>query len=195
MHGPPSTEQAIESLCRVCALCCNGVLFRDVELQPGDPTERLRLLGLPLQTPRTGRAKQQSSVETPVPIRNLKFTQPCPALGVDLRCRLYADRPKYCHAFECALLKAVVAGRVSKSTARRIIRTTLRSAGRVGRLLRQLGDTEETLALDLRFRRMLRRVHSRSLGTGTAALCGELSLAMHDLNLLLRREFYPAPGD
>src|SRR5438132_2396309 len=35
-----------EDLCLECGLCCNGVIFADVRLQPGDDPKRLKALGL-----------------------------------------------------------------------------------------------------------------------------------------------------
>ena len=53
-----------EQLCRACGLCCDGTLFKDVELQPGDDAGRLQAAGLKLETLRT----------------KPRFAQPCAAL-------------------------------------------------------------------------------------------------------------------
>lgn len=170
--------EAVAQLCPQCAMCCNGVLFKDVELQPGDNAARLKALGLPFARTLT-----------------LKFPQPCEALCEDRRCRVYAERPARCREFECALLKSVVAGEMEPLGALRVIRDTQRRAERVKRLLRELGDDEESRALSLRFRRMQRRFESTALDEAMADKFGELTLAVHDLNLVLRAKFYPAPGD
>ena len=39
----------VSQLCPKCGLCCNGVLFADVELRKGDDAERLAELGLLLE--------------------------------------------------------------------------------------------------------------------------------------------------
>src|SRR6266581_3782971 len=85
-------------LCLSCGLCCNGVIFADVKLQPSDDASRLRALGLRISTP-------HSKFRTPT------FDQPCAALG-GCRCRIYAERPRYCREFECVLFKSVKAGRL-----------------------------------------------------------------------------------
>ena len=64
-------------------------------------------------------------------------------------------------------------------------------ADRVRRLLRDLGDTEESLSLGVRFRRTARRMECRELDEPTATLHAQLTLAVHELNRLLAEAFYP----
>src|SRR5947208_1703191 len=100
----------MDSLCLECGLCCNGVIFADVQLQPDDDARKLQLLGLTLFPNRKSK------------IENRKFKQPCSAFD-GCRCRIYSDRPGYCRAFECLLLKNVNAGRLDAAAALRVIRT------------------------------------------------------------------------
>jgi hypothetical protein len=123
-----------------------------------------------------------------------RFPQPCAALNGCI-CRIYADRPARCRQFECALLKAVQAGVTEPSAALRAIRDARQRAERVRCLLRDLGDVDETLALSLRFKRTKKRFESSPPDDDTAEVFGQLTLAVHDLNLLLREKFYPAPAD
>jgi hypothetical protein len=168
---------AVAQLCPHCAMCCNGVLFKDVELQPGDSATKLKTLGLPF-----------SSSRTP------KFPQPCAALA-GCMCRIYAARPARCREFECALLKSVAAGETETAAALRVIREARRQAERVRHLLREVGDHDEHVALSLRFQRTQRRFESSPFEEPAADKFGELTLAVHDLNLLLREKFYPNPAD
>ena len=163
------------SLCRECGLCCNGVLFSYVRL---DPEEVLpaRDLGL----------KVGSFPKGP------GFGQACTAFA-GCQCNIYAERPTYCREFECLLLKSVKAGQTESTAALKIIRSALRRVKKVKQLLQQLGDADETLALSKRFRRMRRRLESRPMDKETAGIFGELTLAVHDLNVLLSEKFYPAP--
>jgi Fe-S-cluster containining protein len=170
-------------LCLECGLCCNGVIFADVRLQPGDDPARLTSLGLPLTAAPASR---------PARTRIQKFPQPCAALE-GCRCSIYPDRPEYCRAFECLLLKRVQSGRLEIPAARRSIRAALRRAEEVKRLLRELGDREEQLALSPRFQRVKRRLESESPDEEAAEVFGRLTLAVHDLNVLLGETFYPAP--
>ena len=176
-RGKTSTgsQTGAEALCLACGLCCNGVLFKDVELRDGDDAVRLESLGLLVE-----RLK-----------RKVRFPQPCSALCADNRCRIYADRPVRCREFECALLKGVSAGRVSNSEALRTIRIARHRSAKVRRLLVELGDKDEEQPLSARFRRTRRRVESGPIDENTADAYARLSLAVHDLNLLLRDAFYP----
>ena len=167
----------INTLCPNCALCCNGVLFKDVELQLGDSAKKLEALGLPVKVSRskTGVAR---------------FPQPCAALS-GCQCRIYAERPARCRQFECALLKAVVAGEIEKESALRTIRDARKRAEKVRGLLQELGDTNESLALSLRFKRIKKKIETSALDDDTAEIFSRLTLAVHDLNLLLHAKFYP----
>jgi uncharacterized protein len=168
-------EPDANSLCRECGLCCNGVIFADVRLRPADNAARLRALGLAFIE------KSRAGIE--------KFRQPCIAFG-GCQCNIYSDRPKYCREFECILLKSVNAGEVKTSDARKVIRSALRQAEKVKNLLRQLGDTDETIALSKRFQRLRRKVERGPHDKDVAYIFGELTLAFHELNMLLSERFY-----
>lgn len=176
---------ARETLCLACGLCCNGVLFADVKLRAGDSAARARLLELPT-SPTVKRA-------APASPRVRALPQPCPAFD-GCRCRIYADRPQHCRAFECLLLQAVKAGRLQPSAALRTIRHARRRAARVEHLLGQLGDTEVQLTLKVRFRRTSERLEQIGADRAQAELYAQLTLAVHQLNLLLSEAFYPEPG-
>jgi len=167
----------IGELCSACGLCCNGVIFANVALRAGDNAERLRSLGLPVCTPRSA-------------LRPPHLNQPCAAFD-GCRCRVYADRPEYCRQFECVLLKSVKAGRTERLAALRVIRTARERADRVRGLLEALGDTDAELPLSARFRRTSKRLKEAELDEATADMYAQLTLAVHDLNLLLGDAFYP----
>ena len=176
MPGEPT-----DNLCLHCGLCCDGTLFRDVELQPGDDAAKLSALGLPV---RRGVAA--------------KFPQPCAALCSDLKCGVYSQRPERCRQFECALLKAVAANQVEFAVALKSIRQTRQLAEKVRRLLRELGDAGESVALAKRFKRVKRKFDAGEVPVGLDAETaydrfGELSLAVHELDRRLRTKFYPDP--
>ena len=161
------------SLCRECGLCCNGVIFANVQLRPGDDAARLRALGLTF-----ARSKA------------LKFKQPCAAFG-GCQCNIYSERPVYCREFECLLLKSAKSGKVGINEARKAIRSALKQAEKVKTLLRQLGDTDEALALGKRFQSIQRKVERGPYDKPAAHLYGELTLEFHELNMLLSEKFYP----
>jgi uncharacterized protein len=171
--NPPDAS----SLCLECGLCCNGVIFADGQLQAGDDATRLQSLGLAFVGIKAGIQK---------------FKQPCTAFA-GCQCKIYSERPKYCREFECLLLKSVKSGQTDRSAASRIVRSALQRVKKVKRLLQELGDSEEGLALSKRFRRMKRKLEIGPRDEDSAEKFGELTLAVHDLNMLLAEAFYPRP--
>ena len=184
-----------QQLCLNCGLCCNGVIFADVQLKPEDNPKQLRDLGLPLisvrgKPPETAETRKN---KTPMPAKGTsgwKLPQPCAALN-GCTCRVYADRPIYCRQFECLLLKHVKSGNLSAERALGIIRDARQRAEKVRRLLRALGNEDVNVALSARFRATTAALNRAKLGEDTAALYGELTLAVHDLNCLMSDAFYP----
>jgi uncharacterized protein len=167
-----SAPRLTDQLCLRCGLCCNGVIFGDVELQPGDDPARLTALGVPLKS----RGKKT------------KFPQPCACLD-GLRCRIYADRPRRCRTFDCRLLQRAGAGEVRIVDALKIIRATRRHADQVRRLLRQLGEQDEPLSLSKRYQRVMKQPMDLSLGDEVPRRRGRLLLAVHELTSCLGRDF------
>lgn len=166
-----------EQLCLACGLCCDGTLFDNVQLGPGDDAKKVKALGLPLTV---------SRARTPV----TQFRQPCLALCADRTCRIYADRPGQCRTFECGVFKDAQAGRITSAAALRLVKRVRRKAGNIRRLLRELGDTEEHRPLGDRFHRMQLRLGSGGIDEATAHTFSELGLAMHHFNLLVCEKFY-----
>jgi hypothetical protein len=177
--GEHTPNTPSETLCLKCGLCCNGVIFGDVRLQPGDVPQRLRLLGLPV--------KMAGS-------RPASFPQPCAALE-GCRCRIYPDRPKYCRQFDCLLLKRLAAGEVRPPAAERVVARTLRQAEKVRKLLRLLGEHSEGKPLASRFRLASKRQEKAAGGHHQTQIYSELTLAFHELTLALGESFYPAPSE
>jgi hypothetical protein len=169
-------NSAAESLCLQCGLCCNGVIFADVKLHPEDDARRLLSLGLGIRVPDSGTRKP-------------RFKQPCAALE-GCRCRIYSDRPHQCRHFECLLLKSVMAGRTTFAEAVEIIRKAQERVDLVEHLLIDLGESENRTALAARFRRAAKRLEKAGFDETTAEQYGRLTLAVHDLNLLLSQAFY-----
>jgi hypothetical protein len=180
-----------ERLCLACGLCCNGVLFKDVELQVGDNVEQLKSLGLPIREVRRVGRKSGRPSRSKLETRNSKFPQPCAALCDGNRCRIYVERPARCREFECALFKSVAARKTELAAALKTIRATRQRADQVRRLLRALGDIDEHLALSLRFKRTRKRLEAGGFDDASTDTFGELTLAVHALNVLLASKFYP----
>jgi len=166
-----------QDLCAACGFCCNGVIFANVKLQPGDDASRLRKLGLPL--------KQTTAAAGSA----VRFAQPCAAHD-GCRCSIYPNRPTYCRQFDCLLLQSVKAGSLDPKAALRVIRQAKKQVMEIRQLLVELGDAQEQKPLRTRFREVCRRLEGAACGTGEAQVLGRLSLAVHDLNLLLAERFY-----
>jgi Fe-S-cluster containining protein len=163
---------AVSQLCPNCGLCCNGVLFADVELRKGDDAKRLAELGLSLV--KKGRKPA--------------FTQPCVCFDGEL-CRIYTRRPKRCRTFECGLLKRVQAGELGADAALKTIAEAQRLAEKVRGQLRRLGQSDEQLALNRRYAQVMREPIDLSGLEDAAELRGELMLAVNDLMQMLRQDF------
>lgn len=169
-----------EQLCLACGLCCDGTLFDNVVLQPGDDAKLLKASGLPVTVSR-GRS--------PV----ARFPQPCAALCKDRTCRVYAHRPTQCRTYECMVFKEHAAGTLDSAAALRMVKTARRHADKVRRLLRQLGDDDDQRSLGERFHRMQERMEAAAPDQAALATFADLSLAMHKLKLLGHSKFFIKP--
>lgn len=177
---PPNSE-IIDKLCLKCGLCCDGSLFKDVELQVGDDADRLKERGLRL---RQARRSQSGRPATP------RFAQPCRALGKDCRCEVYDIRPGHCRAFECLLFGDVAAGRLKIGSAQRIVGKARKLTAEVDRLLNDLGDSTHDKPIQQRFRKVACRFESADATPEDLAAYGDLTLAYHALTHLLGSRFY-----
>ena len=84
--GPDTNlKTAIAQLCPSCGMCCNGLLFADVKVQPSEDLKKLAALGLRLE--RLG--------------NKTRLMQPCPAFDGKL-CRVYENRPSCCRCSNAA---------------------------------------------------------------------------------------------
>ena len=164
--------KAVDQLCPNCGLCCNGVLFSDVELRAGDDAKRLANLGLSL-------AKKGGK---------LAFAQPCECFDGKL-CTIYADRPKRCRTFECGLLKRVQDGELDADVALTTIALAKRQAEKVRVLLRQLGQKDEQLAMTKRYALAMSAPIDLSDHETDSERRGELMLAVDDLMQLFHLSF------
>jgi hypothetical protein len=167
-----TSAEAIGQLCPQCGLCCNGVLFGDVELQRGDNAKLLGKLGVEFF--RKG--------------RKTAFAQPCSCL-VNGLCRIYADRPQRCATFDCGLLKRVQAGKSTPVAALKKIAEARRRADEVLRLVRLLGNTDETRPLNQRYSAVIAEPIDMSADETDIERRGELMMAVSKLVETLERDF------
>jgi len=168
----PCSVATIAKLCPACGLCCNGVLFGDVELQRGETAKRFSKLGVTLF--RKG--------------RKTAFAQPCACLMNGL-CRIYADRPQRCATFDCGLLKRVQQETLSAAAALQKIAEAKRRAAQVLKLVRQLGNTDEALPLNRRYAAVIAQPIDMSADEADIERRGELMMAVSRLVESLECDF------
>jgi len=149
-------------------MCCDGVMFHSVRLQPADSARGLFALGLKLK-----RKKKQYSL-----------LQPCPAHR-DCSCAIYADRPTRCRLFVCRLLLRVESGEVAEADAFEMIADARGRVGRMGELLRAAGETNPKRALAQRYEKVM----SEPPGGSGVVVREELAETMRGLETLLVEEF------
>lgn len=148
------------------------MLFADVELRRGDDPERLQALGVKLFAKGGKR----------------RFSQPCQCFDGKL-CRIYADRPERCRTFECRLLMRVMAGERTPEAARRSIVAAGKAVDHVRRLVRELGDRDETAPLSRRYARIMAQPIDFGGDETVIKRRSELMRAVDRLAKILERDF------
>jgi len=166
------SSNPVSQLCPKCGLCCNGVLFADVELRKGDDAQRLAKLGLLFEKKKCQQA----------------FSQPCDCFDGKL-CRIYDERPKRCRTFECGLLKRVQAGELGVGAALEAIAQAKRQVEKICKLLSCTNSDDERLALSHRYGRAMSEPVDLSGGKASVKLPGKLMASYRDLMQMLRQDF------
>lgn len=157
-------------LCAACGMCCNGVLFSGMRLQPEDSAKTLARLGL--------RAKKRKD--------GLHIPQPCPAHR-DSCCSIYADRPVRCRNFKCRQLLELENGSIDSDAAMEKIRYAQMLVETVQALLVRAGDSRGNKPLAVR----VEAVFTPPLEQGPEAASARdaLHAAMTQLEATLANDF------
>jgi hypothetical protein len=148
-------------------MCCNGVLFHSVLLQPGDSARALSAAGLKI--------KRKAGAEF--------FHQPCPAHN-ECQCAIYDRRPARCRHFNCRQILRVTADKSAEASALEKIREAHSLVTRVNALINRLAETNPNRAL-------AQRCANALTTPDWTPLHGELQATMLELETLLAREFRP----
>ena len=172
----PVSSSAASRLCAACGMCCNGVMFHTVRLQPADSARELSALGLKLK-----RKKGQRYI-----------LQPCPMFR-ESRCSIYEARPERCRLFECRQLQGVASGAITEAMARKQIDHARQQVAEVNQLLHASGGTNLKRPLTKRFDKAMAEPLDASSEAAAVALRTQLVRAMQELNDLLDREFRVTP--
>jgi uncharacterized protein len=173
----PEAPATAARLCAQCGLCCNGVMFHTVQLQPGDSAKDLAALGLKLKR------KQGRHF----------ILQPCPAFRHS-QCSIYAARPERCRLFECQQLKRIAAGEITEAMALERIHAAKHRVEQMNELLHRAGSTNLKRPLSKRCEKALAEPLDPSSDPETVALRSRLTQAMQQLNALLNDHFRIVPG-
>jgi len=169
----PASPAAVDQLCPNCGLCCDSTLFADVELRAGDDAQRLATLGLTL-------GKKTRTI--------LAFPQPCACFDGKF-CTIYLDRPGRCRTFACGLLQGVQSGKLDADAALKKISQARFLAETVRGLLRELGQTNEELAMTKRYAMAMSAPIDLADPEVSSEKRGELMLAVDSLMRRLQRDF------
>ena len=155
----PDAPPEAARLCLDCGLCCNGVLFDQVDLQSGDNRKALKARGLKIK-------------------RGQWFNQPCTALCGTL-CQLYRERPVRCRLFECRQYRLVAAGETSYEAAAARIAQVQDRVAEVEAMLAQCGSGNVRKPLAQRYATAL-ELDPEAVGAGgLAAAMGRLQLELN----------------
>ena len=168
---------AASRLCSECGLCCNGVMFHTVRMQPGDSPKALASLGLKLKRKRGANY----------------ILQPCPAF-CGSHCAIYESRPERCRIFECQQLKRVAAGVITEPIARENIRQVKLKIAELDELLKNAGAGATKRPLAKRFEKATAEPLDESSDTAALQLRSRLTTAMRELDVILDREFRIIPA-
>ena len=170
------SSAAASRLCAQCGLCCNGVLFHTVQLQPADSAKELSALGLKLKR------KQGDQF----------ILQPCPALQ-NRQCSIYTSRPERCRLFACRQLKRFAEGDITEKMALGTIREARRRVDEINELLLQTGKTNLKRPLSKRCEKAMAEPLTAAADPLAVRLQDRLTQALQELDALLDDEFRIPP--
>ena len=173
---PNEGESAASRLCKACGLCCNGVMFHTVRLQPRDSAKALAALGLKLK-----RKQGQNYI-----------LQPCPAFRGG-QCSIYLARPERCQLFECRQLKRIAAGETTEALAFEKIKDVQQRVERLIQRLQACGKTDPKRPLSKRYEKIMAEPFEAESDLTAMALRRELTREMQELKELLDRDFRLSP--
>lgn len=162
------------SICVGCGMCCDGTMYKTVDVGDGDQRDLLLTAGLVFTL------KDKATL----------FTQPCPAFGGGC-CAIYEGRPAVCRNYRCLLLRRYDAAEVSHADAAARIAKTAAQRDRVRSSLAAYLGTPDLLSLDGMYLLMLAKLDAQPDPAIARREHAELLLEVVALRVLLAREFEP----
>ncbi|MFZ4116488.1 MAG: YkgJ family cysteine cluster protein [Chthoniobacterales bacterium] len=164
-------------LCKACGLCCNGVLFDTVRLQPSDSRAELKSLGMLI--------KHKKKYDF--------FHQPCSSFEEDC-CSIYAQRPERCRLFECQQLKRLAAGETTEINVLETIAKACSQVEHVQQLLQRSCSLNHKKSLAQQYDKVLAEPIHESSGVKALEERSELVHAFQELQHFLNNEFRISPS-
>ena len=164
----------MSSICVGCGMCCDGTMYRHVEVGEGDPLDLLESAGSTFFT------KDDTT----------SFRQPCPAFRAGC-CSIYEGRPSVCRDYRCLLLRRHQAGDVSADEALALVARTTDLRDRVRAGLTAYVDPKEPETLDGLYRLMLAKFDAEPDPAAARREHSDLLLTVVGLRVILAREFEP----
>ena len=174
----PDLSSAASRLCAACGMCCNGVMFDIVRLQPGESPKAFAALGLKVK-----RKRGQSHI-----------VQPCPAHR-ESQCSIYAARPERCRVFECGQLQRVAAGTITEAMALENIGRAAELVAELNALLLHAGGTNVRQPLSKRCQDAMAETLDPSPDAAVVETRNQITRARRELDALLDQEFRIVPRD
>lgn len=165
------TDSPSAQLCTSCGLCCDGTIYDNLRLEPGESAE----FGT------SDRVQESAEGEM--------LQLPCPLLSGTC-CTIYASRPAICRKYRCAQLRAVEDGALPFDAA---LDNVARAKSLVAEVRRYLAPGQ---AIDEVRKSWLAWSRGRESDFGEGLKVedvSKLNLAMMALNLWLDRHFRPSP--
>lgn len=166
------TSSSASRLCGACGMCCNGVLFHTVLLQPGDSSQALTAMGL--------KVKQRKEKRY--------ILQPCLAYK-DSQCSIYASRPIRCRLFECRQLQRVASGEITEAMALEKIQEAKKCVSHLNELLEKAGGANAKRPLSKRCEAVMVMPLDACSDQVAITFRSELAQSFQELDQLLDKDF------
>ncbi len=164
----------MDGICVGCGMCCDGTMYRTVDVGADDRIELLEAAGLVFST--------RDEVTS--------FRQPCSAFGGGC-CSVYDGRPSVCRGYRCLLLRRHEAGEVSGDDALSLIARTIAMRDRVRSGLTAYVGADDPKTLDGLYRLTMAKFEAQPDPAAARKEHSDLLLTVVALRVILAREFEP----
>jgi Fe-S-cluster containining protein len=165
----------VTSICVGCGMCCDGTMYRTVDVGQDDSIEILTSAGF---------------VFTSRPEGRTSFLQPCCAFGAG-SCAVYDSRPAVCRGYRCLLLRRYESAETTYEEAKSLISRTIALRDRVRAGLTSYVRPETSESLDKIYKLMLEKFDAEPDPAAARREQSELLFNVVALRVILAREFEP----